>query len=82
MFQWYHTSIITLHRPLISRPRIGQPFVSNVHHKKATEHANRLVDLLTQYAAGQEIDKVSTMFISRLFASMFLGFALDPAGLY
>ncbi|EJD03028.1 uncharacterized protein FOMMEDRAFT_168112 [Fomitiporia mediterranea MF3/22] len=55
---WYHTAIILVHRPLIPRPRVGQTFASNYHHKKATEHANRLVDLLALFAAGQEIDKL------------------------
>ncbi|KAH8119301.1 fungal-specific transcription factor domain-containing protein [Phellopilus nigrolimitatus] len=55
---WYHVAIILLHRPLIHRPRVGQNFVSNVHHKKATDHANQLVDLLAQFAVGQEIEKL------------------------
>lgn len=56
--QWYHVAVILLHRPLIPRFRAGQVFISNAHHKKATDHANQLVDLLAQFAAGQEIDKV------------------------
>ena len=61
--------MILLHRPLIPRPRVGHTFASNAHHKKATEHANRLVDLLTRFAAGQEIDKVTDVLINfRLLA--------------
>ena len=56
--QWYHIAIILVHRPLIPRIRAGQTFESNIHHKKVTEAADRLVDLLAQFAAGQEIDKV------------------------
>ncbi|KAL5528387.1 hypothetical protein ACEPAF_7523 [Sanghuangporus sanghuang] len=55
---WYHVAMILLHRPLINRPRPGHTFVSNTHHRKATEHANRLVDLFVLFAAGQEIDKL------------------------
>lgn len=62
--QWYHNAMILLHRPLISRFRAGHPFVSNPHHRKATEHANRLVDLMAQFAAGLNIETVSTFTIS------------------
>ena len=65
--KWYHVAMILLHRPLIPRPRVGHSFVSNAHHKKATEHANRLVDLLGQFAAGQEIDKVADILIALRF---------------
>lgn len=58
ILQWYHVAIILLHRPLIPRLRSGPGFLGNVHHTKATDAANQLVDLLAQYAAGQEIDKV------------------------
>jgi hypothetical protein len=52
-----------VHRPLIPRIRVGQAFESNVHHKKVTEAADRLVDLLAQFAAGQEIDKVHYLIV-------------------
>jgi len=55
---WYHVAMILLHRPLMPRARQGHTFVTNAHHKCATEHANQLVDLLAQFAVGQEIDKL------------------------
>ena len=57
--------MILLHRPFIPRHRDGQVFVSNVHHKRATEHANQLVDLLARFAAGAYIDKVSFLLLLR-----------------
>jgi len=50
-------AIILLHRPLIPRLRPG-PYHTNAHHKRATDAANQLVDLLAQYATGQEIEKL------------------------
>lgn len=53
--------MILLHRPLIPRPRMGHTYVGNNHHKKATEHANLLVDLLAQFEAGEKIDTVRAL---------------------
>lgn len=69
MLQWYLVAIILLHRPLIPRFRPGHAFTANVHHTKATNAANSLVDLLAQYAAGQDIDKVSYSHVVSRFIS-------------
>ena len=57
--------------------------MTNYHHKRSTEAANKLVDLLEQFAIGQEIDKVrgSNLFVI-LFWIFFFVVQLPPNDAY